>query len=150
MKKLILTTAICSLILPTSMPVSAASQDDCAIWLCLPTGFPSGCSKAKRAFVKRIKKFKPPLPNIVSCLVSSSDIPPEISNSFKPSEMTYKEGIAAKMGGGTYIDGVRCRYYRHDKDGPWVRSPEGCLATYHWIQTYMDGKPYGKKYYYNY
>ncbi|ARR51947.1 conjugal transfer protein [Photobacterium damselae] len=150
MKKLILTTAICSLILPTSMPARAASQDDCAIWLCLPTGFPSGCSTAKRAFIKRIKKFKPPLPNIASCLLKSSEIPLEIRDQYKPSNLEYKEGIAAKMPTGQYIDGVRCRVYRYSKDDPWIRNPDGCLATYHWVQTYMDGKAYGKKYYYNY
>ncbi|WP_242452980.1 conjugal transfer protein [Photobacterium damselae] len=149
MKKQLLPLMIISLV-GTMTPLSATASDaDCAIWLCLPTGFPSGCSDAKSAFIKRIKKFKPPLPNIVSCLISSSDIPPEISNSFKPSEMTYKEGIAAKMGEDTYIDGRRCVYRRHHHEIiEW--SPFGCIGTYHFIQTYMDGKPYGEKYYYNY
>lgn len=150
MKKLILTTAICSLILPTSMPVSAASQDDCAIWLCLPTGFPSGCSKAKRAFVKRIKKFKPPLPSFTSCMAKRSEIPPELRTNDKPSVLTYKEGIAAKMIDGRYLDGVACRYYRFDKDSEWKLKPKGCLATYQWVETFMDGKPYGGRYYYRY
>lgn len=39
-------------------PESQASNDDCAIWLCLPTGFPSGCGGAKSAFKKRIKKVR--------------------------------------------------------------------------------------------
>lgn len=45
----------------------AESEADCAIWLCLPGGFPSGCSAAHSAFIKRIKKKKPPLPDLSSC-----------------------------------------------------------------------------------
>ena len=33
----------------------SASQDACAIWICLPGGFPSGCSGAYSEFKKRIK-----------------------------------------------------------------------------------------------
>lgn len=48
-------------------PVYAASQDECAIWLCLPGGFPQGCGAAHSAMIKRIKKRKPPLPSFGSC-----------------------------------------------------------------------------------
>lgn len=48
-------------------PARAASEAECAIWLCLPGGFPSGCSAAHSAFKKRIKKGKPPLPDLASC-----------------------------------------------------------------------------------
>ncbi len=50
----------------------AASQDECAIWLCLPGGFPQGCSAAHSAMVKRIKSRKPPLPAFGACSESGS------------------------------------------------------------------------------
>lgn len=47
----------------------AASQESCAIWLCLPGGFPSGCAGAYAEFKHRLKKGKPPLPSLSSCSV---------------------------------------------------------------------------------
>ena len=32
-------------------------QNECAIWLCLPGGFPGGCEAAKSAFIDRITSF---------------------------------------------------------------------------------------------
>ncbi len=45
----------------------SASQDACAIWICLPGGFPSGCSGAYSEFKKRIQKGRDPLPRLSSC-----------------------------------------------------------------------------------
>ena len=45
----------------------ASSQDSCAIWICLPGGFPSGCGGAYSEFKKRIKKGRDPLPKLSSC-----------------------------------------------------------------------------------
>lgn len=46
----------------------AGSQAACAIWLCLPAGFPGAeCSPAHSEFKRRIKKGKPPLPNLAGC-----------------------------------------------------------------------------------
>lgn len=45
----------------------AESEADCAIWLCLPAGFPSGCSAAYGAFRDRIKHGRHPLPALSSC-----------------------------------------------------------------------------------
>ena len=44
-----------SLTFGTGKPAFAASQDECAIWLCLPGGFPQGCGAAHSAMIKRIK-----------------------------------------------------------------------------------------------
>jgi hypothetical protein len=52
------------------LPAKAESQAACAIWLCLPGGFPTGCSAAYSEFKYRIKKRKPPLPSLSSCMVS--------------------------------------------------------------------------------
>lgn len=54
------------------VPAHAASEDECAIWLCLPAGFPEGCDNAYRAMIKRVKKRKPPLPNLSTCAAGSS------------------------------------------------------------------------------
>lgn len=45
----------------------AASQNACAIWICLPGGFPSGCGGAYSEFKNRIKKGRNPLPSLSSC-----------------------------------------------------------------------------------
>lgn len=53
-------------------PSLASSQDECAIWLCLPGGFPNGCSAAYSAFKNRIKHGKSPLPDLSSCMSGPS------------------------------------------------------------------------------
>lgn len=74
LKRTFATIIIASFIPVIPTTAIAASKDECAIWLCLPAGFPSGCSAAKSAFKKRIKKRKPPLPAFSSCAVSSPGI----------------------------------------------------------------------------
>lgn len=37
--------------------IMSSREDECAIWLCLPGGFPGGCEAAERAYVKRISAF---------------------------------------------------------------------------------------------
>lgn len=54
-----------------SKTLHAASQNECAIWLCLPSGFPSGCGKAKSAMRKRLRRAKSPLPGWSSCATGS-------------------------------------------------------------------------------
>ena len=51
-----------------SKEIKAASQDACAIWLCLPAGFsPQECSGAYSEFRSRIKRGRPPLPDLSGC-----------------------------------------------------------------------------------
>lgn len=54
----------CSSTIPSA---KAESEAACAIWLCLPGGFPTGCASAYSEFKHRIKKGKSPLPNLSSC-----------------------------------------------------------------------------------
>ncbi|WP_039949412.1 hypothetical protein [Vibrio ichthyoenteri] len=125
-----------------------ASDADCSIWLCLPTGFPSGCGDAKKAFKDRIKKFKPPLPNLASCIVSSPDYPTVADKD--PSTMSYREGVAAKMPNGSYIDGTSCVHYVDSggQDHQLIWKPYGCTGTWHYLDTLMDGNQYGQRHYY--
>jgi hypothetical protein len=67
MIKTILLVLVTVVIVFSEKPVSAQSQDACAIWLCLPGGFPSGCGGAYSEFKKRLKKGREPLPKLSSC-----------------------------------------------------------------------------------
>lgn len=165
MKKIITSVLAVALLVPSlfSTPAYAVNERDCSIWLCLPMGFGSGCSDAKKAFVDRIKKFKPPLPNILSCMISSPDIPTQPENN-----MDAKTGSAAYVPAymkcvdwswdnngfqecekeeliPTHI--VKDAYCEIDNDGD--RTPEGCKSTINYVQTMMDGQPYGDIYYYD-
>lgn len=120
----------------TISPTYAASEDECSIWLCLPMGFPSGCGDAKKAFKNRIKKFKPPLPHFGSCTKGSPE-----------SDMTTKEGHAAKMPNGHYIDGVKCQR-RFGGGGEFFWHPYRCTGTWYFVEAQVDGEDYGEKYYY--
>ncbi len=122
------------------LTANAASEDDCSIWLCLPTGFPDGCEGAKSAFKDRIKHLKPPLPGFLGCS----------SPSEHASDMTYQENFAAKMPDGSYIDGTTCRHYWDGAFDKWRWEPNGCIGTYYYIDTYEDGNLYGDRYYYQY
>ncbi|MGR3990475.1 conjugal transfer protein TraL [Vibrio harveyi] len=169
-KKLLLFALSLGILLPTltlSPTAYAASDAECSIWLCLPTGFPSGCGDAKSAFKKRIKKFKPPLPNFSSCLLKGSP---------KTSSMDAKDGYAAYIpstkvctnwetshfGGDrdtSYcarykilptqaIKGTRCYIHRRHGEETY-RSPKGCTRTIRYVDTYMDGKTYGETHYFD-
>ena len=44
------------------------AEKDCAIWICLPGGFPSDCSAVHDRFKWRIRNHKPPLPDYAGCV----------------------------------------------------------------------------------
>lgn len=147
---------------------NATSNDECAIWLCLPTGFPSGCSDAKSAMMKRIKHFKSPLPSLSSCLTDASAEGVDTSST---GEMTYDYGYAAHIPTYTYcsakrrvakdtyecreettveehyVKGTQCGYKRVDKETT-TKYPSNCDATYRYIDEYVDGVQYGDTYYF--
>lgn len=64
MKRLLVIAFVFSLV---SFSAKAESEADCAIWICLPGGFPSGCEAAYREYKGRIKHGRPPLPKLSSC-----------------------------------------------------------------------------------
>jgi len=55
------------LLVPTLSFAKDSSTAACAIWICLPTGFPSGCGDARSEFKDRIKRGKSPLVSLSSC-----------------------------------------------------------------------------------
>jgi hypothetical protein len=56
------------------VPSQSASQAECAIWLCMPGGFSSGCSAAYSAFRYRVKHRMSPLPPLSSCTTGPDGI----------------------------------------------------------------------------
>lgn len=62
-------TALAGIIFTISSSITmAASEDECAIWLCAPIGFaPSECAGAHSALIRRIHSLQSPLPSISSC-----------------------------------------------------------------------------------
>jgi hypothetical protein len=136
----------------------AASQDECAIWICLPGGFPSGCGGAKSALKKRIKKFKPPLPAFSSCVVSSGSNSSQMSYDYNFAALIAEQRTCKRWGHGNgsvkrcvggwevipqhYEKGTRCY---HEQGG--YRTPRGCIATKRYVDVYIDGHTAGPTYY---
>ena len=52
----------------------AVPLKSCSIWLCLPAGFPSGCSDAYSAMKKRLKRGQSARPPLASCFVSDKTV----------------------------------------------------------------------------
>lgn len=70
MLKTIIKTSAITLLLSANLSQAAPSHEDqCAIWLCLPGGFPNGCGAAKSAMKWRIKHHQSPLPSFSSCAI---------------------------------------------------------------------------------
>jgi len=113
-------------------PAFAASSDECAIWLCLPGGFPSGCGAAKSAMRKRVKKGKSPLPSFSSCAVNST-----------VAGLEAKDGRAARIGNGDkWLKDTRCR-------NVGGRSfPRGCTGNGWYAEVFIDGVQEGETYFF--
>lgn len=138
-----------------SVNTQAASQDECAIWLCAPGGFPQGCGAAKSAMISRVRNFKPPLPPFAACAVN----PPKGSGS----HMSSSHGRAAyvparrvctRWGGGDaqrcmnyewkdeyHIEGSVCRIYEG------IGTPNNCTRTDRFVKVFIEGEPAGPTYY---
>lgn len=83
----------------------AASKDECAILLCLPQGFPNGCSAAKKAWQKRLRKGKSPMPDLSSCTIESNDQKTSFNNNF-PNVGRYLANSAGMQKSLTSANGV--------------------------------------------
>lgn len=152
------------LVLATAAPISigpvgsigearAASEAECAIWICLPGGFPGGCEEAYSAMVARVERLRPPLPPFKACSVEATS-----------EGMTFKWGMAAYVPQRricvqgntsdsqyctewadlpeTYVKGTSCHM---TSDG--FRQPAGCVATYRYGDVFSRGELMGKTYY---
>jgi len=116
-----------------STAAQAATESECAIWLCLPAGFPSGCGEAKAAFRHRIKHLKPPLPDFASC---------SIGGDAHTSTMHAKDGYAALIG--------RRNPPSIIKDAGCISHlPAGCTQTIRYVDAFVGGKKLGETYYFD-
>jgi hypothetical protein len=139
---------------------NAASQDECAEWICLPGGFPSGCGGAHSAMQNRIARHETVLPDFDECAAN----PPTRGGS----HMSYSMGIAAYiptrtvcpnnddnqwwlLGAGQqqcrtvqahYVDGTSCWI-----DDSGNGTPDGCTATRQSVKVFTDGNQVGTTYY---
>lgn len=132
----------------------AASDAECAIWICLPGGFPGGCESAHSAMIARIKNLRPPLPPFSACSVDATS-----------DGMTFNWGMAAYLPERrvcsqsyynsdseqctewtnlpeTYVKGTACHT---TPDGD--RQPAGCVATYRYGDVFSHGELMGQTYY---
>lgn len=112
---------------------NANVSDDCAIWLCLPAGFPEGCEGAKKAFKKRVKRGKAPMPPFEQCAVGDDGQPMRNNDKY-----TYKLQSWVKIslkGSTTYEPGTSCR--TQHGDFRW-----GCSRVLKVI-VYQNGKETG-------
>lgn len=157
-----------SLILPfgsfISTPALAVSEDECAIWLCAPGGFPEGCSAAKSAMIKRIKKGKPPLPDFSSCAVkddSTGTDPKDFTYTFDRVLRIREQQVCTHWTSGYRKDycasyktvpahdrhGYSC-YIQRGKDNDPVLIP-GCIGSFYRIKIFEKGQQLGETYYFN-
>lgn len=133
----------------------AASQSECAIWLCLPGGFPTGCAAAHSAFRDRIKHGKSPLPDLSSCIkgpdgATSNGTYEMGDEKFFPCKSGFEidEGKLLAFGEGVCVPtspacrssflpkGLDCKAYTARK-----------RVQTHYIKMWVDGKYVGKFFY---
>lgn len=143
----------------------AASTDECSIWLCLPGGFPTGCSAAHSAMLKRIEHGKSPLPSLSSCGGDDTEettttgvaayIPEhQICSKYKYSYSHSEETTIAVCGEYTlipeqYIKNTTCVISQNHNTETVTRTPEYCTHTYRYIDTFdSSGNKIGDTYFY--
>lgn len=152
-----------------SIPVYAASQDECAIWLCLPAGFPGGCESAHSAMRHRLKHHKSPLPSFASCAVNDKgekDDSGEWDYSFRNVIKIEEHQECVEWGTKVVSRDNEQRYCKryetikaHVRPGNscYVRKGgndtdpvkiEGCVGTAREIKIFQNGKIIGAPYYF--
>lgn len=158
MKKLLALALLTVLTVPLAPAKSyAVSEAECAIWLCLPGGFPESCEPAYSAFKSRIRSGKPPLPPISACGSAGSTSNYKTGyEPFEPCKSGYRQ-IGSGMNGTRDSEPARCQEIDCTSGGRWVnpRLNSPVCDTYPavrkpkpwFIQLWMDGDYIGKFYY---
>lgn len=112
----------------------AASQDECAIWLCLPAGFGEGCGGAHSAFKKRLKKLQSPLPSWNSCAVDGGTEPYSYKTRYKTYTNYGKNKISDRSGRNCPDNG---EIYWNDNRYNGIEAI--CTTTEIYTTTFYDG-----------
>jgi len=130
------------------------SDDECAIWLCLPAGFIVGeCDKAFNAMIKRVTRIppKPPLPLLHQCLKGPGDN--NTTGSFEhtesrwvPCRAGFEEGPLFREDLVYRDDGVRRIGDTNERVCTNFQTGESYPQEYgdkkHYITVTIDGKEY--------
>ncbi len=153
LKELLPASALALVLAPSA--AFASSQDECAIWICLPGGFPNGCGAAKSAMMDRIEDRKSPLPSFRSCAVQDSG-GSQMSYDYNYAALIAERRVCNRYSGWGdhrycvewetiqqhYLKGRRCT---QERDG--YRSPAGCVATRRYVDVFVDGALVGDTYF---
>lgn len=158
MKNILAVLVVLSFMLDSVSFAYAETEDSCAIWLCLPGGFPTGCAAAYSEFKHRIKKGKPPLPKISACTTG-----PNGENSDGNYQMgdeyffPCKNGLEYSRIPQNSYDEVMCvpadpqcnlrEKYRRDKKVDCTPYKPERRKMSHFIKIWMDGKYLGQFFY---
>lgn len=142
-----------------SLPAQAASEEECAIWLCAPAGFPgaAGCAMALAAMIDRLKDFDPPLPPFGECSSNGSDG----GNDFNYGVAAYVPAHRTCSRYSYRGDGSYCSSYKdvaashfhgrscttHHESG--IRQPKGCTRTDRYVQVFINNQPPSDIFYFN-
>ena len=155
LNKILLVGLAVLLVVATTLPASAASEDECAIWLCITTGFNAeGCDPAHRAFHTRIAHNKPPVPGFGECSDDEGGVADEGRAAFVPTRTicTQWDYGDDKGDGGClawqtipehFVKDQRCQRGREEEN-----EPAGCTRTVRYVDIMIDGVSVGEPYYY--
>ncbi len=140
---------------PLAAPARAASQAECAIWLCLPGGFPAGCGDAHAAMIQRIKNFKPPLPPFGACAVDGGANTADIGYR-QGYELFYCNAPWTLGSRGADFESVQICIRKRDDCPSWQRDerslkcPDEIMAALrrakpNWIDFYENGEQFFRR-----
>ena len=148
---------------------SAASDDECGIWLCAPIGFaPGDCAGPHRAMIRRIHKLQSPLPSLSSCgsnVTTDTVVAHDGRAAYIPSHeicLEYSEETIYTA----YGPKINKTCIRYGESGDsWVKDrycnpncgstgchpdPKGCTRTDYYVEvSNADGTVIGQPYFFN-
>lgn len=152
MKRSVIITFVMTLMFLSPVKAKAASEDACAIWICLPGGFPQGCSGAYSEFKHRIKKGRPPMPELSSCTTG-----PNGERANGRYELGYeryelcKEGYVLRESqqinqAKCYVE--RCAPEKYSQDNYYCDNYQATLRPKpNYVKMWVDGEYLGQYYY---
>lgn len=148
---------------------SAASDDECGIWLCAPIGFaPGDCAGPHRAMIRRIHKLQSPLPSLSSCgsnVNTDTVVAHDGRAAYIPSHeicLEYSEETVYTA----YGPQIKKTCIKYGESGDsWVKDrycnpncgstgchpdPKGCTRTDYYVEVLnADGTVIGQPYFFN-